>query len=152
VKEGDVITAEVVDVQANGLYLRAEDLSGFVNVLSLTWRPARVDPHDFAKVGDQLRVKVSAVTETGFYASLKALYPAGDPFADVTLYNLGVRHTGRVHLVRPFGVFVELETGAIGLIASAILPRELRVGEEVQVEVLAFDGDPNKLQLKLSTS
>lgn len=87
-------------------------------------------PHDVAQIGQQLRVKVYEVSEThGFYASLKQLTERVVP-------ELGSVHRGIVQSVVSFGVFVELSSGATGLVRDG---HGLAVGDELDVEVTSLE-------------
>ena len=148
VKSGHTIQAEVVDVRDNGLYLRAEGRDGFVNVTELGWAPGPVRPSAYARVGETIDVFVYAVTETGFHASLKALDPAGDPFRDLSVYEVGTVHRGTVRSVASWGVFVLLESGAVGRIATDQGSFGLSPGDRVQVAIVSFDPPTRRLELR----
>ena len=148
-KPGDTIVAEVDDVRPNGLTLRAEGQTGFINVTNLSWEQQTIDPHAFAKRGETIRVKVYAVTEQGFYASLKALHPENDPFVDLAAYQPGRSHRGVVTGVRRFGTFVRLETAAVGRIEHDPSAASRSLGDTIDVEVVSFDPETTKLELRL---
>ena len=146
VEEGSVISALVEHVKDNGIYLDGDGQKGFINLTEMTWDPGRVDPHRYASAGQTIQVKVYAVTKTGFYASLKALTPDSDPFRDLDVYNPGRDHTGEVTMVRPFGAFVRLASGAVGRISQ---PADLAVGDLVAVTIASFDVALRKVELTL---
>jgi ribosomal protein S1 len=148
--QGDTVEAEVVDVRDNGLYIRAEGLDGFLNIIELGWEPGPVHPTDFAEIGQTIAVYVYAVTETGFYASLRALDPSGDPFRDLSLYQPGARHRGRVWGLRTYGVFVRLESGAVGLVATHGKQPTHTIGDRMEVEVVSFAAATKQLALRLA--
>ncbi len=148
-KPGEPAHAVVIDVRDNGLYLRADGRDGFINVTELTWAPGPVLPSSFAKVGDTIAVHVYAVTESGFYASLKALNPTGDPFRDLSIYSEGAVHRGQVWAIRAYGVHVLLESGAIGLLQSQTQTHALRIGDPVEVEIVSFDATMRQLVIRV---
>ena len=152
VKPGDTIVAEVDDIKPNGLYLRAQGQTGFINVTNLSWEQQAIDPHAFGKRGESLRVKVYAVSDHGFLASLKALHPENDPFVDLDVYQPGQRHRGVVTSVRRFGTFVRLDTAAVGRIERDPAASTRSLGEQVEVEVVAFDLETTKHELRLRAS
>ena len=148
-KTSETTLAEVIDVRDNGLYLRADGRDGFINVTELTWAPGPVVPSCFAKVGDTIAVHVYAVTESAFYASLKALNPQGDPFRDLSIYSEGAVHRGHVWAIRAYGVHVLLESGAIGLLPSQTQTHAPRIGDPVEVEVVSFDATMRQLVIRV---
>lgn len=148
ISEGDVIHAYVERVAENGIYLRSEDKSGFVNVTNITWGQGRVEPEKYAKVGAWIQVLVYAVTPNSFYASIKGLNPEANPWRNPEQYEVGSIHQGRVHQVTPFGVFVELPSGVFGLINGPENADVLNVGDEVEVRVVALDAELKKIELE----
>jgi predicted RNA-binding protein with RPS1 domain len=144
---GDVISAEVRSVEANGLFLAAGDMEGFVNITELSWSDGVIDPHAFATAGQVRSVRVYAVNEGRFYASIKDLTPERDPHRDPERHRTGQRFEGVVEQLLPFGTFVRLSTGARGR-----LPRTdaRAVGTAVRVEVVSYDRALRKIELALA--
>jgi ribosomal protein S1 len=105
-----------------------------------------VDPRSFGKVGDLIKVKVYAVTDTGFYASLRDTERGGDPYAQESEYSIGTRHDAFIETVKPFGAFARLSTGALGLVRNAA--SVLAPGDRLRVEVVSFDRKLKKLELR----
>lgn len=141
-REGDVVRARVVSIRENGIYLEAEGVSGYVKVTEASWDPT-VRYDEVVQEGDFVDVLVRGITavapwlheSNGFYASLKALDPRGDPYAQE--FVLGSRHEGRVWKLADYGIFVRLESRAVGLIRDKTLP--LAIGDHVEVEVAYWD-------------
>lgn len=152
-RKGDVVRARVVAIKENGVYLEKGDLSGYINVTQLSWEPG-TKPEEVAQEGEFLDVLVDHITTAapwlpegashGFYASLKALDPRGDPYAEE--FVLGARHEGRVWKRADYGFFVRLESRAIGLIRDKTLP--LAVGDPIEVEVAYWDKAIRRLEFK----
>lgn len=154
-REGDVVRARVVSIEENGIYLEAEGVSGYVNVTEASWDPTlRYD--EVVQEGDFVDVLVHGITaiapwlhsaseseSVGFYASLKALDPRGDPYAQE--FILGSRHVGRVWKRADYGIFVRLECRAVGLVRDNTLP--WAIGDHVEVEVAYWDKAIHRLEL-----
>ena len=73
--------------------------------------------------------------------------------------KIGDKLNGRITGIQPYGAFVELETGTIGLIHISEIRTGfieniydvLKVGEEVQVQVVDFDEFTGKASLSIRT-
>ena len=73
--------------------------------------------------------------------------------------KIGDKLTGRITGIQPYGAFVELETGVIGLIHISEIRtgfieniyEVLKIGEEVQVQVVDLDEFTGKASLSIRT-
>ncbi|WP_247943983.1 S1 RNA-binding domain-containing protein [Streptococcus oralis] len=73
--------------------------------------------------------------------------------------KIGDKLTGRITGIQPYGAFVELETGVIGLIHISEIRTGfieniydvLKIGEEVQVQVVDLDEFSGKASLSIRT-
>ncbi|MDU7075123.1 MULTISPECIES: S1 RNA-binding domain-containing protein [Streptococcus] len=76
-----------------------------------------------------------------------------------TKMKIGDKLNGRITGIQPYGAFVELETGVTGLIHISEIRTGfienihdvLKVGEEVQVQVVDFDEFTGKASLSIRT-
>jgi small subunit ribosomal protein S1 len=151
-KQGDTVSADVVDVKENGIYLRYEGIDGFVNVTEMSWKQEPINPHRYATKGERLDVRVYAVTADQFYASIKGLHPEDNPWRDPEAYAVGSRHSGTVGTVATFGAFVDLDRGAAGCLLGTPDEHGLKVGDRVVVEVVAVDPSRRRIELRKSAS
>lgn len=111
----DVVSARVTAVHPHGLDIEARGRPGFVQPIELSWDP-RVSARDVASVGDTVTVRVYAVTDARFYASIKRARPDLDPWCDPERFAVGTRHRGRVDTVHDWGAFVEIAPLVVGLV------------------------------------
>ena len=73
--------------------------------------------------------------------------------------KIGDKLTGRITGIQPYGAFVELETGVTGLIHISEIRTGfieniydiLKIGDEVQVQVVDFDEYTGKASLSIRT-
>ena len=76
-----------------------------------------------------------------------------------TRMKIGDKLTGRITGIQPYGAFVELETGVTGLIHISEIRTGfieniydiLKIGDEVQVQVVDFDEYTGKASLSIRT-
>jgi ribosomal protein S1 len=147
-KQGDTVRADVVEVEDDGIYLRHEDADGFVDVTKITWKQGPVRPQDHPQAGQRLDVLVYAVTPDRFYASLKDLHPEDNPWPDPGVYAIHRLHPGVVRKVTPFGAFIEIEHGPVGLLEGAPRDHRLQPGDRVEVRVVAVDPSAQTIALE----
>lgn len=160
INEGDVLEVSVTRLTPFGAFVElAPGVEGLVHISELTW--ARVTSADEAvSVGDRIRVKVLAITETdkGPRISLSAKQVTDDPWKDIEArVKPGDIIDGKVVRTAPFGAFVEILPGIEGLVHISELSYERRVNktEDVvvagdQVSVMVKDVDPLKKRISLS--
>jgi small subunit ribosomal protein S1 len=166
---GAVLRGKVVGFKPFGAFVDLGGLEGMLHVSELGY--TRVDkPEDVLRIGQELDVAVlkvepSSPAGTGkpgerISLSLKAL--ASDPWADATSRLAdGVRVTGTVTRLQPFGAFVEIAPGVEGLVHVSELganrrihhPKEVvAVGQTVEAVVLAIDNERRRLSLSMTAS
>jgi small subunit ribosomal protein S1 len=143
--QGDIVRAEVTGVRDNGVFLHCEGLDGFVNVTNISWEQGRLDHRNLFRKGELIDVLVYAITENRFYASIKDVYPEANPWRDPGIYAVGTRHIGILRSVVPFGAFVELGVGAVGLLPDA---KTLVEGDQIEVLVVNVDDASKKILLR----
>ena len=128
----------------------------------------RVDkPDDVLQLGQEVDVAVLKIEPSSdgkqsdrIALSLKAL--AADPWREATARLAdGVRVTGTIMRLQPFGAFVEIAPGVEGLVHVSELgagrrihhPKEVvAVGQTVEAVVLAIDHERRRLSLSMAAS
>jgi len=112
-------------------------------------------PKDVFTVGETVRVRVLRVDEKQkVWLSRRAT--VSDPWSAVAeKYAAGTRHTGKVARLKPFGAFIELESGVDGLIQVGDLsvkriahPNEvLKEGDDIDVVVAYVEPGSHRIAL-----
>jgi small subunit ribosomal protein S1 len=163
---GVVIRGKVTGFKPFGAFVDIGGIEGMLHVSELGF--ARVEkPEEVLALGQELDVqiiKIEEPTEPGkrprIGLSLKAMLE--DPWGAQTRHlSPGARVRGTVTRLQPFGAFVELSPGLEGLVHISELgagrrvnhPKEVvKVGQEVEVEVLAIDPEKRRLSLSLAAA
>lgn len=149
-ERGAVIRGTVSEIRNFGVSVRLpEDPdplgSGFIRIPELTWEHFD-DPADVVHVGQQISAEVLDfdATRGQVQLSLKALQE--DPlvrFAD----RVGEVVSGPVVRVVPFGVFVLVVPGIVGLLHESVLTRQPAVGEMATVTIAEVDVPQRRVRL-----
>jgi small subunit ribosomal protein S1 len=163
---GVVLHGKVVGFKPFGAFVDIGGIEGMLHVSELGY--IRVDkPEDVLRLGQELDVAVLKIEPNSdgkpgerIALSLKAL--ANDPWQDATARLAeGVRVTGTVTRLQPFGAFVEIAPGVEGLVHVSELgagrrihhPKEVvAVGQTVEAVVLAIDNERRRLSLSMAAS
>jgi small subunit ribosomal protein S1 len=163
---GAVLRGKVVGFKPFGAFVDLGGIEGMLHVSELGY--TRVDkPEDVLRLGQELDVAVLKVEPSSdgkqgerIALSLKAL--ANDPWRDATARLAeGVRVTGTITRLQPFGAFVEIAPGVEGLVHVSELgagrrihhPKEVvAVGQTVEAVVIAIDNERRRLSLSMAAS
>ncbi len=160
IKEGTVVKGKVVNLTDYGAFLEIQKgVEGLIHVSEMSWSQYINSPKDYAKIGDELEAVVLSIDRNAKRMSLgiKQLTPM--PWSKEiagSKYPVGTSHKGIVRNITNFGAFVELEPGLEGLLHVSDLswtkkvnhPSEiLKVGDEIEVQVLTLDIENRKLTL-----
>ncbi|MFS8100122.1 S1 RNA-binding domain-containing protein [Lentzea alba] len=144
VRKGSVVCGTVGAIHNFGVFVHLdgepdpEDPIGFVRVPEITWRHFR-ELDEVIAVEDRVRGEVIDVDEQRLQVcvSLKALQP--DPFVPLA-GRIGEVVRGPVTMIfGDHGVFVRVADGVEGLVPRAQLRGEVRVGDEMAVEIAEVD-------------
>ncbi len=147
----------VTKVQRFGLFVEFDDgIQGLIRRRELSWS-GEADPASLASPGQQVEVVVINVDEAGQRLELSRRLAEHDPWQEFAVsVQAGQAVRGQVVRVMPYGAFVELTPGVVGLVrVGEIAPwfveqveDVLWVGDEVQAEILSID--PTKRHVGLS--
>ncbi len=158
IAEGSIVRGKVVNIEDYGAFLEIlPGVEGLVHVSEITWANTPINAKEFFKLGDEHEAKVVTLDKDSRKMSLSIKQMSEDPWSDIeSKFAEGSRHTGVVKNITPYGVFVELSAGIGGMIHISDLswlkrfnhPSEYtKVGENIDVAILAIDKDNRKLQL-----
>ncbi|PZP49773.1 MAG: 30S ribosomal protein S1 [Pseudopedobacter saltans] len=156
--EGATVKGKVVNIEDYGAFLEIQPgVEGLVHVSEITWANTPINAKEFFKLGDEHEAKVVTLDKEARKMSLSIKQLTEDPWETIeNKYPENSKHAGIVKNITPYGVFVELEPGIGGMIHISDLswlkrfnhPSEYtKVGENIDVIILAIDKENRKLQL-----
>lgn len=157
---GTKVKGKIVNVADYGAFLEImPGVEGLIHVSEMSWSQHLRNPSDFITVGSELEAVVLTLDRSDRKMSLGMKQLSEDPWTkqDVLVrYAIGTKHKGIVRNLTNFGLFIELEEGIDGLVHVSDLswtkkikhPSEfVKVGEELEVQVLELDVDNRRLSL-----
>ena len=160
IEVGSKVKGKIVNVADYGAFLELQPgVEGLIHVSEMSWSQHLRNPQDFLSVGDELDAVVLTIDKDERKMSLGIKQLTEDPWTKQDLlvkYEVGTKHKGIVRNLTNFGLFLELEEGIDGLVHVSDLswtkkikhPSEfIKVGEELEVQVLELDVDNKKLAL-----
>ena len=158
IHEGAIVKGKVVNIEDYGAFLEIlPGVEGLVHVSEITWANTPINAKEFFKLGNEHEAKVVTLDKDSRKMSLSIKQLTEDPWNNIeTKFPEGSKHKGVVKNITPYGVFVELQPGIGGMIHISDLswlkrfnhPAEYtKVGEEIDVVIMAIDKENRKLQL-----
>ncbi len=157
---GTNVKGKIVNVADYGAFLEIQPgVEGLIHVSEMSWSQHLRNPQDFINIGDELEAVVLTLDREDRKMSLGIKQLTEDPWTKqdvLTKYAVGTKHSGVVRNLTNFGLFIELEEGIDGLVHVSDLswtkkikhPSEfVKVGEELEVQVLELDVDNRRLAL-----
>lgn len=154
-KVTDRVKGRVSGVVKFGIFVTFDGLEGLVHISEIAWGHVS-NPHQYAKVGDEVMVEIIGIEGDKLSLSMKRLIP--DPWSVIEeKYPIGSKVKGTVNRFSQFGAFVQLEDDINGLIhlseisdAKVEDPADfLDVGQEVEAVVINIDRDEHRIGLSL---
>jgi len=154
-KVGDRVTGKVSGVVKFGIFVTFDGLEGLVHISEIAWGHVS-NPHQYAKVGDEVEVEIIGIEGEKLSLSMKRLIP--DPWSVIEQkYPIGSKVKGTINRFSPFGAFVQLEDDINGLIHLSEISDQkvedpsdfLDVGQEVEAVVINIDRDEHRIGLSL---
>lgn len=152
---GAELTGTVKTITPFGAFVDLGGVDGLLHVSEMSRRRV-TDPKDVVSVGQQVRVKVLKVENSGKRISLSMKDLEPDPWNDVAdRYPAGAQFSGTIVRTTDFGLFVELEPGVDGLVHTSQLPYGIKPGDPslaigTHVTGWVREVDPAKKRLSLS--
>lgn len=160
IEPGDTLEGTVRSVKDFGAFVDLGGLDGLIHISKLSWDRIK-HPSEVIQEGQKVKVRVDTIDkQTGkiglTYRDLldNPWDGAGDQFA------VGTVHRGTVTRVAAFGCFVRLTAGVEGLVHVSELAHHrvskvdafIKEGQEVEVKVLSFDRDAQKIGLSIKAA
>ena len=158
ITEGSEVEGKVVNIEDYGAFLEImPGVEGLVHVSEVSWSNQPINAREYFTVGETQKAKVVTIDREDRKMSLSIKQLQDDPWTRIReSYDVDSVHSGKVKNLTPYGVFVELDEGIGGMIHISDLswtkrfshPSEfVKVGEDIQVQVLEVDEDNRKMSL-----
>lgn len=141
-----------------GMFVDVGGVEGLVHLSEISYK-GHIKPHKLYKVGDKVQVKPLEYNEekNKLSFSIRALFD--DPWKDIT-NDIKVGYVIRVSVsnIEPYGAFVDLGNDIEGFLHISEMSWEknvkkvediLKVGQEIDVEVIEIDSNNRKLRVSL---
>jgi len=157
-EKGQVLEGVVKNITNYGVFVDLGGVDGLIHITDLSW--GRVNhPEEVVSLDEKIKVVVLDFNETQkrIALGLKQLTPHPWDNLDANLKE-GDKVKGKVILIADYGAFVEIEPGVEGLVHVSEMswsPRLhsaqefLKVGDEVEAQVLSIDREARKISLGL---
>jgi len=157
VKTGDTLAGEVTGIAPFGLFVNAQGLEGLVHLSEISWDKV-VNPADFHKVGEKIKVQVIGIEDGGKRVAYSVKRLLRDPWDDIVReYKVGQRVHGEITKIVDYGAFVRIDEGLNGLIHISELSDKLvkdpskivEAGKSYELEIISISKEERHLGLSL---
>ena len=157
-EKGQVLEGVVKNITNYGVFVDLGGVDGLIHITDLSW--GRVNhPEEVVSLDEKIKVVVLDFNEQQkrIALGLKQLTPHPWDNLDPNLKE-GDKVKGKVILIADYGAFIEIEPGVEGLVHVSEMswsPRLhsaqefLKVGDEVEAQVLSIDREARKISLGL---
>ncbi len=157
-EKGQVLEGTVKNITGYGVFVDLGGVDGLIHITDLSW--GRINhPEEVVKLDEKIRVVILDFDESKKRIALGLKQLTVHPW-DALDANLAVgdKVKGKVVLIADYGAFVEVEPGVEGLIHVSEMswsPRLriaqdfLKVGDEVEAQILTLDRAEKKMSLGL---
>lgn len=154
---GDTLSGEVTGIAPFGLFVNAQGLEGLVHLSEISWDKV-INPADFFKPGDKVKVQVIDIQDGGKRIAFSIKRLQEDPWDEIIKnYKIGQIIKGEITKVVDYGAFVRIDEGLNGLIHISELsdklvkdPNEIvKVGDAVDVKVISMSKEDRHLGLSI---
>ena len=157
-EKGQVLEGVVKNITNYGVFVDLGGVDGLIHITDLSW--GRINhPEEVVSLDEKIKVVVLDFNEQQkrIALGLKQLTPHPWDNLDPNL-KVGDKVKGKVILIADYGAFIEIEPGVEGLVHVSEMswsPRLhsaqefLKVGDEVEAQVLSIDREARKISLGL---
>ncbi|MCQ2136052.1 MAG: 30S ribosomal protein S1 [Bacteroidales bacterium] len=155
-EKGQVLEGTVKNITSYGVFVDLGGVDGLIHITDLSW--GRINhPEEVVALDQKINVVILDFDETKKRIALGLKQLTQHPWEalDANL-KVGDKVKGKVVLIADYGAFVEIEPGVEGLIHVSEMswsPRLriaqdfLKVGDEVEAQILTLDRDEKKMSL-----
>ena len=157
-EKGQVLEGTVKNITSYGVFVDLGGVDGLIHITDLSW--GRINhPEEAVELDQKIRVVILDFDEAKKRIALGLKQLTVHPWdaLDANL-KVGDKVKGKVVLIADYGAFVEIEPGVEGLIHVSEMswsPRLriaqdfLKVGDEVEAQILTLDREEKKMSLGL---
>ena len=152
-----VYTGKVKSLTSYGAFVDLGGVDGMVHITELSWKKIK-NPSEVVSVGDEITVFVKEINPETRKISLGYKTEDTNPWNILKdKYQAGDVATVKIVSLTTFGAFAELIPGIDGLIHISQIANKkianpadvLKVGDEVQVEIVDINYDTNRVSLSM---
>lgn len=160
IQDGDLLEGSVRSIKDFGAFVDLGGLDGLIHISKLSWERVK-HPGEVLEVGQKVKVKVDKIDKDTGKISLSYRDLLDNPWDSAEeAFSVGSIHRGQVTRVANFGCFVKLTAGVEGLVHVSELAHHrvskvdafIQQGAEVEVKVLSFDRDSQKIGLSIKAA
>ena len=157
---GQTREGTVARLEKFGAFVDLGGVDGLVHISQLSWDNIR-HPDEVLSVGQLIKVRVDKIDRDSGRIGLSYRDLLHQPWDGIEAkYPVGGVVQGVVSKIMDFGAFVKLEPGVEGLVHISELSHKrvnrvshvVQEGQELDVKVLAVDGDAQKISLSLKAA
>jgi small subunit ribosomal protein S1 len=157
---GTKVKGKVVNIMPYGVFVEIDKgIEGLLHSSEITWQKKVVNPQEMFTVGAMIDVQIINVDKDSKRISLSMKQLEANPWLEAQKkYPVNSNVRGKICGFTDYGAFVELESGLEGMIHVSDMswtkkinhPQDvLKKGQDVEVIVLAVDGESRKITLGL---
>ncbi|MFH1360289.1 MAG: 30S ribosomal protein S1 [Candidatus Omnitrophota bacterium] len=154
------VKGKIVNIMPYGVFIEIEKgIEGLLHSSEITWQKKLINPQELFAIGDMIEVQIVHVDKDARRISLSMKQLEANPWLEADKKFLAQSKTvGRVKGFTDYGAFVELDANLEGMIHVSDMswtkkinhPQEiLKKGQNVEVMILAVDGENRKITLGL---
>ena len=160
IEAGDVMDGVVRSLKDFGAFVDLGGCDGLIHISKLSWDRIK-HPSEVLEVGQQVSVRIDTIDKDTGKIGLTFRDLQNNPWETAeTDFAIGTVHKGAVTRIANFGCFVRLTAGVEGLVHISEMAhhRVTRVdtlvseGQEVEVKVLSFDREAQKIGLSIKAA
>jgi len=159
-ESGDIIEGVVRSVKDFGAFVDLGALDGLIHVSKLSWDRVK-HPSEVLEVGQKVQVKVESMDKDTGRIGLSYRDLLENPWDSAEAdFAPGTVHRGTITRIASFGCFVRLAAGIEGLVHVSELAHHrvskvdafVSEGQDVEVKILSFDRDSQKISLSIKAA
>lgn len=157
---GDEMEGTVRTIKDFGAFVDLGGLDGLIHISKLSWDRVK-HPSDVLEEGQKVSVKIDKIDDATGKISLSYRDLLENPWNTAEAeFSVGSLHRGTVTRTATFGCFVRLTAGVEGLVHVSELAHHrvskvdafVQEGNEVEVKILSFDRDSQKIALSIKAA
>lgn len=158
IQVGSVVKGTVVNIQPYGAFLSIlPGLEGLLHFSEITWSNQAIKAREYFKLGDVFTVKIISLDIEAKQMGLSVKQLTEDIWSEIENHlPVNSAHWGIVRNITPYGLFVELDKGFIGLVHKSDLSWTMSIkdaheftsiGEKLEVIILNIDKEKRRIGL-----